>query len=338
LLCYSAATGELLWEHLLLQGGWMPLHEKNTHASSTPACDGESVFVAGIAHGGLWATAVGLDGKRRWQQRVGPFVSQHGYGSSVALYRGLVLVAGENRGSQVSNLAGVTSYLAALERDTGSVVWRVRRPALPSYGTPTVATVAGTAQLLLSGARGVAAYDPLTGTLRWQCSWPEGRTAASVAFGDGRVFASRLHPASQTIAIRADEAGPSEREAAWSQSSGAADVPSPLWRAGKLYLLGDAGFLTCLDDQTGDVRWKLRLSGAFTASPLLAADHLYCTNEQGMTFVVVLGEPARIVARNPLNQPIFATPAPAENRLYFRTETSLICVEEPTALTRSPSR
>jgi outer membrane protein assembly factor BamB len=326
--CLHATTGEQLWQHTTLRGGWMRLHPKNTHASSTPACDGQRVLVAGISDGGLWVTAVGLDGERLWQRRVGPFTSQHGYASSLALYRGLVIVAGENRGSGIGKLTGVTSYLAALTRDTGEVAWLVRRPALPSYGSPAVVGD----RVVLAGAKGVSAYDALTGRLDWEHAWEEGRTASAVASGGGRIFVSRTQPSGRVIALPAD--GPSTPEPIWEQPS-ASDVPSPLWHEGRVYLLGDQGVLSCLED-TGKQRWKLRLAGNFSASPLLAGGLLYCTNEQGMTFVVQPGDgKGQILARNPLGEATFATPVPVGGRLYFRTESGVACIEAADKLGRA---
>ncbi len=318
LYCLHAGTGERLWERTTLTGGWMALHHKNTHASSTPACDGRRVFVAGIAHGGLWVTAVGVDGEVAWQRRVGPFTSQHGYGSSVALYRGLVIVSGENRGTGVSRLGGVSSYLAALSRETGEVVWLVRRPTLHNYGTPAVVG----RQVVLAGARAIGFYDALTGRLDGEHTWDEGRTASTPASGGGRVFVSRTLPAPRVVALTSGTRAPS-----WEQASGAADVPAPVWDAGRLFLLTDQGILSCLDDASGETRWKLRLGGAFAASPLVADGHLYCTSEQGVTSVVRPGEGGgKVVARCPLGEPVLATPTPARGRLYFRTETGVACV------------
>src|SRR5205807_625995 len=107
----------------------------------------------------LWLAAVDLDGGIAWQPRIGPFVSEHGYVSCPVLYKDLVIVAGENQGAPDAPATAETSCLAGVSRETGAVVWRVSRPAAPSYGTPVVARLAGRDQLLLGGAGRITAYD-----------------------------------------------------------------------------------------------------------------------------------------------------------------------------------
>jgi outer membrane protein assembly factor BamB len=179
LLCYERSSGSLLWNREVHRGGLMARHDKNSHASSTPATDGRRVYVAFVNHDALWLSAVAADGGLAWRTRVGPFVSEWGYGSSPVLYRGLVIVAGENKGSKLAHVTGLCSYLAAVRARDGEVVWRVRRPRAFSYGTPAVSRLCGRDQLVLAGAEAVTAYDPATGAELWHCPWPAGRTAGS---------------------------------------------------------------------------------------------------------------------------------------------------------------
>src|SRR5437879_1714276 len=41
LLCFDRKTGDPLWQTEVHQGGFLKKHENNSHASATPACDGE---------------------------------------------------------------------------------------------------------------------------------------------------------------------------------------------------------------------------------------------------------------------------------------------------------
>ncbi|MEK6234233.1 MAG: PQQ-binding-like beta-propeller repeat protein, partial [Planctomycetales bacterium] len=119
-LCLNRETGEQLWKTTVHDGGFLHVHHKNSQASATPVCDGTNVYVPFLVkkdgQDGLWVTALDLDGKIVWQESAGPFSSKHGYGSSPAIYKSLLIIAGDNGGS---------GFLTALDRETGSVHWRV---------------------------------------------------------------------------------------------------------------------------------------------------------------------------------------------------------------------
>jgi outer membrane protein assembly factor BamB len=279
-------------------------------------------------------TAVDLAGEVIWQEKVGPYVSEWGYGSSLALYRGRVIVSGENKGDRIGHWTGATSYLAALDGRTGEVVWRVRRPRAFSYGTPVVADVGGRAQLLLAGAEGVTSHDPGTGQLLWSCRWEKGRTANSLAWDDQHVYATRTMPAPEVVCVRADGSGDvTDTHLVWRQSAGAADVPSPLAHGGRLYLVTDAGVAHCLDAKSGELIWKQRLPGAVSASLLRAGERLYAFGEQGAATVFGAGSRYRQLARNRLGGETFATPAASGDRLFVRTTRFLYALVAKTAAT-----
>jgi outer membrane protein assembly factor BamB len=329
LACYDRANGSLQWQTALHRGGLMARHAKNSHASATPACDGRHAYVPFVHDDGLWLSAVREDGAIAWQTRVGPFVSEWGYGSSPALFGGLVIVAGENKGSKLGHWTGLSSYLAAVRGDTGEVVWRVRRPRGFSYGTPVVAAVAGRPQVLLAGNEAVTAHDPATGRELWQCRWPAARTAGTMAFGPDVVFASTTLPRPELLAIRADGSGDvSDSHVVWRLGRGAADVPSPLFHEGRLYVVTDSGQALCLDTATGEVTWQQRLAGPFSASPVLAAGRIYVTNEAGTTWVFRAGPRFELLARNALSDEVLASPAVVGSQLFLRGRQTLYCLGE----------
>jgi outer membrane protein assembly factor BamB len=327
-ICYDRATGGVRWSALLHQGAFMGKHEKNSHASPTPACDGRQVYVPYIAGDALWLSAINVnDGNIAWQPRVGPFVSEWGYASSPVLYKDLVIVAGDNRGSPADDEKTLTSYLAAVHRGTGEIAWRVRRPLAPNYGTPVVARLAGRDQLLLSGQGAITSYDPATGRELWFCRWSAERSGQSVAFGGDCVYASATWRRAEIVCVRADGSGDvTDSHVVWRHGRGACDVPSPLYHDGRLYLLNDGGLVNCLDAATGRPVWQQRLGGAFSASPVLAGDHILAADEDGTTHVFAAGPQFRLLATNPLNDPLLASPALSGDRIFLRGRNTLWCV------------
>ncbi|WP_010586899.1 outer membrane protein assembly factor BamB family protein [Schlesneria paludicola] len=328
LLCFDRESGRSLWQTQLHRGGFMESHQKNSQASSTPACDGRSIFVTCAVHGSLWVTAVDFNGQIVWSREAGPYSSEWGYGSSPTIHQSLVIVAADNRGKAIDRLMG-TSWLAAMHRLTGEVVWRVKRAEGDSFGSPVVAHVAGCDQLLLAGKDCVHSYDPSSGDVRWKCRWGIKRTANAIAFDDKFVYASARHPQAETICIRADGQGDvTETHLVWRDQKATCDVPSPCVHEGLFYSLSDDGVLTCLATETGKLQWKKRLGGTVSSSPLIAGQHLYCANEDGQIFVVKLGTRGDIVAENSFGEGLMASPIVSRDRLYFRTLTGLYCLKE----------
>jgi len=118
-LCYDRETGKQLWQTEVHRGGLMRKNEKSTAASGTVACDGESVFISFANNGAVDVTAISLEGKQRWQTKIGDYVIHQGYGASPAIYRSFVIASAD------SHAGGV---IAALDRKTGTIVWKRDRP------------------------------------------------------------------------------------------------------------------------------------------------------------------------------------------------------------------
>ena len=118
LICVDRNTGDEKWIKTLHQGAFMHTHGKNSQASATPASDGERVFTAFMFDNGIQVSAVNLAGDILWQQKAGGFQSRHGFGSSLSIYKSLVIAAGDNPGS---------GFITALDRETGEIVWRISR-------------------------------------------------------------------------------------------------------------------------------------------------------------------------------------------------------------------
>jgi outer membrane protein assembly factor BamB len=320
-LAFDRRTGKALWNTLVHQGGFPRKNPKNSHASATPACDGERVFSAFVFDDGLYVTATDLDGKILWQAAAGPFTSEHGYGSSPVLYQNLVIVNGDS-------LKG--SFVAALDRKSGKTVWREERASTGrhgSYATPVVADIAGKPQLIMTGLSEVTSYDPATGKLLWSCAGPAEVTACTAACSERLVFATGGFPEKELLAIRADGRGDVTRtHVVWRLTKGVGYVPSPLYHAGRLYVVADNGIVTCLDADSGKEVWQGRLEGAFSSSPVLVGDLLYVSNEAGRTFVLKTGSKFDMVAANDLGDGCLATPAVCGGQIFLRTSHHLYCL------------
>ena len=118
----------------------------------------------------------------------------------------------------------------------------------------------------------------------------------------------------------------------WKLDRSVPQVSSPLLHQGLLYTVKDGGILTALDAATGAVRKQARLPGAlgnYYSSPIVAGGRIYVAAETGKLAVVEPGPDWQVLAVNDLEEPCYATPAPAEGELYVRTAGHLYCFRAP---------
>src|SRR5262249_19484829 len=69
-LAFDRKSGKQLWQTPAGKGGFPRKYGKNTHASATPACDGERVLAVFVHHDALHVIATDLAGKVLWQKEV----------------------------------------------------------------------------------------------------------------------------------------------------------------------------------------------------------------------------------------------------------------------------
>lgn len=313
LLCFDRETGQQLWRSELQRDGLMHKSIKNSYASASAACDGHRVFYPWIANDALWLAAVDLNGSLLWKKQVAPFASEHGYASSPCLYKSLVIVSSDNLGP---------SFLTALNRKSGEIVWQVARSTGGSYATPVIAKLADRDQLLLSGQNSVVSYNPLDGDVWWKCQGPGPSTIGTLAWHGELAYATCGAPPmiAGVMAMRADSG-----RVAW-QADAMANVPSPLVVGERLLVTEDRGTVVCFSAESGEELWRERLGGNFSASPVLAGDLVYLPNEAGRMFVFRAGPEFEPIAEVDLADGGFASPVIVDGRIYLRTNHHLYCI------------
>lgn len=309
-LCFERRTGKQLWQTVVHQGGFEKKgNAKATLASATVACDGRRIFINFLNGGAVFTTALGVDGKQIWQTKITDFVTHQGFGSSPALYESLVIVSADNKG---------TGAIAALDRATGKIVWKHERPQVPNYTSPIILNVDGKEQLLFTGCDLVSSFEPLTGKKLWEFKGSTTECVTSTVTDGQCIFTSGGYPRNHLAAIKADGSG----KVVWENNS-RVYVPSLLVKDGCLYGVLDAGMATCWKSDTGVEKWKGRLGGTFSASPVLVDDLIFAANEAGKTFILKANpENFEIVAENQLGDEVFATPAICGSRIYMRVAES----------------
>ncbi len=323
-VCQDAASGKELWrtEVFLQDGKKAPgIHSKNSHASPTPLTDGRRLYV----HFGHQGTAcLDLDGNVVWRSTELRYAPVHGNGGTPICVDDRLVFAVDG---------GDKQFVAALDRDTGAVLWKTARKSTAvkkfSFGTPLLITVNGRRQIVSPAADAVMAYDPADGKELWRVKYDGYSVIPRPVFGHGLVFLSSGYDRPTLLAIRAATAGDDPNQAlVWSTTKAAPHTPSPLLVGDELYTVSDGGIASCFDARTGKVQWQERLEGAFSASPTFADGKVYLQSEDGVTTVVRAGTKYEMLAQNALKERTFASYAIADGAIYLRTETQLYCLRE----------
>lgn len=322
-LCLDRATGKILWEQIAFEGTpYDNRHRKSSYAASTPATDGKLVY-AFFGSEGLYA--YDLKGKLAWKVDLGKLGTVGmGTGTSPILYNNLVIL-------QCDEENGEGSFIVALDKNTGKEAWRTPRKVQVSWSTPLLVQGEKRVELITSGTEAVVAYDPATGKEFWRHKGVESNAIPSPVANKEMVFMSAGFPAKIVMAIRLGQSGDLTDSAnvSWKYAKGTAYVPSPILYGDYLYLTTDRGILTCLDARSGELKYeggRVPIPATFTASPVAFEGKILLTSEDGDTFIVKAGPKHEILGTNSLGEPVYASAAIADGRIFIRGEKNLYCI------------
>jgi len=322
-ICLNADTGKILWDQTAYEGTpYDNRHRKSSFASSTPATDGKLVY-AFFGTEGLYA--YDMSGRLAWKADLGKLGTVGmGTGTSPILYQNLLIL-------QCDEENGAASFIVALDKKTGREVWKTPRKVQVSWATPILVRAPERTELIASGSEIVIAYDPATGKELWRHKGVESNAIPSPVANQEMVFVTAGFPAKIAMAIRLGGSGDLTNSAnvAWKYSKGTAYVPSPIVYGDYLYLTTDKGILTCLDSRTGEVKYdggRVPIPATFTASPVAFEGKILLTSEDGDTFIVRAGPKHEILGTNSVGEPVYASPAIADRKIFIRGERNIYCI------------
>jgi outer membrane protein assembly factor BamB len=316
-------NGKVLWEAVAFEGTpYDDRHRKSSYAASTPATDGNLVY-AYFGSEGLYA--YDFDGKLAWKADVGKLANLGmGTATSPILFENLVII-------QADEDNGEASSIVAFDKKTGKEVWKTPRKVQISWSTPLLARSAKRTELIASGTESIIAYDPATGKELWTHKGVESNAIPSPVANNEMVYLVAGFPAKIAMAIRLGGSGDltGTPNVPWQYAKGTAYVPSPILYGDYLYLTTDRGILTCIDAKTGKVVYeggRIPIPATFTASPVAFDGKILLTSEDGDTFLIKAGPKHEIIGTNSIGEPVYASPAIANGRIYIRGEKNIYCI------------
>lgn len=331
LVCLDRTTGKVLWRETVVKSPLEKKHRENSHASSTPATDGQLIYVAFLDVQDMVVAAYDFSGKQQWLARPGVFKSVHGFCTSPVLHGDKLIVNGDHDGE---------SYLAGLDKATGKTLWKVPRAnKTRSYCAPLIRQLSGRTQMILAGDKSTASYDPDTGKVHWYLKGPTEQYVASLVYNERAdlLFLTAGFPQHHLLGLRHTGSGDlgdiyhqaefTHPQIAWhhTKATMVSYVPSPISEGDYFLVVGDNGHANCLLAKTGEPMWQEKI-GRTHASLVSANGLVYFLNDDGVAYVVKPGKTYELVAENKLGEPTYASPAISDGKLYLRGDQHLFCI------------
>lgn len=325
LVCLGIEDGEMIWVRQIEPRmpeqdyrGFLALHG---YASSTPATDGEHVYMFA---GQTGVFAFTMAGKPVWKADVGKGLHQWGSATSIVLYKDLVIV----------NASVESGAIVALNKADGKEAWRyegIRR----SWGTPVVATSSqGREELVVSMEGKVYGLAPDSGEKLWECANVQDYVCPSVIAHEGVAYITGGRKPF-CMAVRLGGSGDVLATHILWQIAQTPMVATPLYHDGRLHWIDNRGSAVCVDAASGSKVYEqpLEIEGRrdkVYASLVRSGDKLYGVTRENGTIVLKAGAQFEEITRNDVGDPSVcnATPAIAGDRLLLRSDRYLYCIAE----------
>ncbi|MDA7618602.1 PQQ-like beta-propeller repeat protein [Verrucomicrobia bacterium] len=319
-LALNVSNGNILWRRDVEYSAFRK-HDFNSFASPSATVDADRVYVTWATPSHYFVAALNHAGAWLWKEDLGPFVSQHGVGTSPIIFENKLILANDQKGQ---------SFLCALEKNSGSRIWTSpRRSDKAAYSTPCVYSQPdGKAYLIFnSAADGITAVQPDTGTVAWSyaqafdkrsCSSPivaGGKIFGSCGSGGGGNYVVAVDPPDHTLGQQV--------ELAYAIRHSANYVPTPIAVGELVFFWSDSGFLTCADPKSGKAFYRERVRNRYFGSPVAVGDEIVCVSTTGEIVVVAAKKKFQVLNRFDLDATTHSTPGFDHQAMYVRTVSGL---------------
>ncbi|MGB8168101.1 MAG: PQQ-binding-like beta-propeller repeat protein [Chthoniobacteraceae bacterium] len=321
-MCFDVSSGKLLWQRIVPKtaGGAdekAEVPDQCGMAAATVATDGRRVY-AMFANGDL--AAFTFDGDVAWSKHLAVPKNPYGHATSLLTWQDRVIVQFD-QGQPDDQL----SKLYAFDGATGAIVWQQPRPAGASWATPITFDAAGQSQLVTLAVPWVISYAAKDGTELWRADCLDGEVTPSPIFVRGTLFI--VSPSNKLQSIRPDGSGDvTKTHLGWAAEDNIPDVTSPVSDGELIFVIDTSGTLTCYDAKDGTKQWQQDLGEECNASPSIAGHRLYLITKKGTLVVAAVAREFKELARSPLGEPVLASPAFAQHKIFVRGTRHLICI------------
>lgn len=340
LMCLDRKNGRVLWKKGATWTQEERSHRTNPFCSASPVTDGDRV-IAWFGSAGVFA--YDFKGNELWHRDLGIQDHEWGYGGSPVIYKNLcILFFGPGKGQT----------LLALDKRTGKTVWKVEPDAIEkrprtdgfrgnegngkvgAFGTPILVNVDGHAELVMSFAQRLRAYDPMTGKELWNCDGMNELVYTSAIAGEGHVVGTGGYLGT-AMAVKAGGRGDvTDTHRQWRFERTKNRIGSGVIYKGHIYLLNSDGIAECFELVTGKRIWQERLPSKGPTSEswsclTLVGDRIYVPNQSGDVVVFRASTKFEVLAINGVgNELTNASLAVSDGDLFLRTHKNIYCISE----------
>ena len=178
-----------------------------------------------------------------------------------------------------------SNNLVALDSATGKTVWAAQPSTKNGYSSPVLLTLAGVPQIVAATSDKVFAVRPEDGAILWTHEAIGEPRQSPVPLPGDRLFVTSWEE-SAVLKVTAGEGGFKVQEI-WRKPVLKTTFSPTVFHQGFLYGMNGM-FLTCLDPETGEMKWRERIFGA---SLILVGDYLALIGEQSGVFRLVEASP-----------------------------------------------
>jgi len=124
--------------------------------------------------------------------------------------------------------------------NTENIFWKTATD-LRSFSTPVMATIQGSPQIILTGAKQTVGLEPESGERIWWVNGPAEKFVCTPSIGLGHIFSFGGSPSERAFAIRQGGLGDlTETHIAWTKERSMPYVPTPLLFGNYLHIVNDA--------------------------------------------------------------------------------------------------
>ena len=327
-------TGDLKWKQTL---GEQYTESRGNGPRGSVTVDGDKLYL--IRGGGQIHCLSAADGKILWQKDFkndfgGKMMSNWGYSESPLVDGSLV----------ICTPGGENGTMAALDKNTGAVVWRTNEWTDPSgYASAIIAEVGEIRQYIQQGDKGVAGISAKDGTLLWKIDYPPTPRRMSAViptpiFNNNMVYVTNgygggcmgIRLAKTDDVIKAETVYANKDLV--NQHGGAVLVNS------HIYGFSDGVGWVCQNFETGETVWRERINEVFKGAVLAVNDRLLLLNERDGLLTVIAASPdgwkefgrMTIPERTKIttkDNSVWTHPIVADGKLFMRDHDLMFCFD-----------
>lgn len=324
-------TGKLKWKQIL---GKQYIMDRGDGPRGSVTVDGSKLYL--IRGGGQLHCLSATDGKALWEVDMvadlgGSIMSGWGFSESPLVDGNLVICTpGGSRGT-----------MAALDKNSGRVVWRSREwTDQCGYSSPVAADIDGVRQYIQLTRKGVAAVAAKDGTLLWSAEAAANNTAVipTPVYRDHVVYVTSGYNAGCAGLMISRQGDKFSVETLFNNKNMSNHHGGVVLVDNHIYGYSDGPGWICQDFMTGETLWRHKVSEPAKGAVISVDGRLLCLDERTGSVTVAMASPEGWKESGRLEFPerslvtsrdkrVWTHPVVAHGRLFLRDHDLLFCFD-----------